>query len=991
VIVAVCISDNREAQIGGAVQSVVDHVDRVLLVDTGITDETIERASEIAGDKLVVVEHSWVDFSTARNKGLDAAEALGAKWVLLVDSDERLNFGALDLRKHLTETEADVLSVESDDGSYLKQRVIRAGSKARFYGPTHEALIGGGLRETLSGATFSELEKSDAQLRRKAERDVTLLISFIAQHPSDPRWYYYLGASFESLGLQKMAADMYRRCADLRGSGHEAAWAKFKEADQLHRIGWHEAAIAAAAAGLGIDPTLAECACVAGEAALSAGRPEQAIVWARAAEAVGLFRGCGTTRKWFRHPPSLYERPYDILLRALPEGPGPDRVEATNDFREARLARVGVDRRDVDRLSVSRGVSQSVREELRQMLLPRPLGEVYQSARHAQILFTPGNGWHPTNPSVCRHNDEIWCVVRTVNYELDQGHYEIDDPNGVIRTENYIGRLSAEYELIEPHLMRDLDPSERYTSRVVGYEDVRIVSLGESLAASATVCDRDPDGRCLIAQLRLDDGDVRRAVVQPSNQPHEKNWMPLAVDGALTWIYSLDPTAILPGPLHACPFALDHLRGGAAIAIDGKYLCVMHEVAKTDEGRAYAHRFVLLDSEFRVIRISEAWVFAHYGVEFCAGIVQDGDDLILSYGVEDREAWVARVSMAEVLVSLKWKPPKRSRAVKRSKKIQVAVVNSSHDRCGVHEYGEQLNRAFEGAVDVIPRTHSDVTAAALSSADVVLVHFENGLVSERLLETLESAKGHGAKVVFCCHNYSLDIVTPFLPLVDRFVLHREYDDAPSNSIQIPLGCPAYEPEETREQIRERLGFTGKIVVTSIGFLAAWKRWGDVIDAVAENLPSDAFLHIHTAIPYSSDPARIARDIARIGAALAQGRGEHSTEFLPETVLLDQIYASDMGFVFNPMHTGSVSAATKQFVSARCPLIVTDSTHASDLEEGIARVASFDPHVFAHEVHKVVEDATLRARMAAGMCREYARLNMAATAEKYVRLFEDLIK
>jgi predicted GH43/DUF377 family glycosyl hydrolase len=210
--------------------------------------------------------------------------------------------------------------------------------------------------------------------------------------------------------------------------------------------------------------------------------------------------------------------------------------------------------------------------------------------------------------------------------------------------------------------MQDLDTSQRQKSQIVGYEDIRLVSIknhkgdGYILAGSATVCDRDPNRR-LIARLELDkNGNVKNAVVQPTNQWHEKNWMPLSIGGKLVWIYSLDPTTVIPGPLRSSPLALDHLRGGAATAFKNGYLCVAHEAIAANEGRVYLHRFVRLDAEFNVTAVSASWVFAHYGIEFCAGLVTENKDLVLSYGLKDREAWVARVKIKEV-EEMRWIRP----------------------------------------------------------------------------------------------------------------------------------------------------------------------------------------------------------------------------------------------------------------------------------------------------------------------------------------------
>lgn len=654
-LVSVTISDNRENQIADAIGSVVDHVDRVLLVDTGIDDETIERAEEVAGEKLVVVEHDWVDFSTARNASLAAARELGAEWIIIVDSDERIDFGTVDLRSVLKKTRANTLDIESSDGVYPKPKILRASAPLHFVGPTHETIVGANTIETLSGATFYELPKTEAQVRKKFTRDLILLSDYVARHPHDPRWWFYLGVSYEGIGDYASAAAAFGECVTRRKFGEEAAWAAFKQAEQFHSLRRFEEAVAAAARGMGASATSAECAWVAAVASWRLGRPEQSVAWARVCEAVGRYKGCGPHRVSFRHPPALYELPYDVLREALPDEAG--RKWADAEFYKAKRARLGLtDESDLERLSIS--LNYAHRDDVRSMLRPPGLATFCPSAAFTKIQFTPPGGRKPMNPSVCVHNRELWCVVRAVNYEIhEKGRYSIDDADGVVRTENYLGRLQLDGGFVEPTLMLDLDSSPRQKSQIAGYEDVRLVSIDGALTGSATVCDRDPNGRRLIARLHLDDrGNVIRADVQPSNQEHEKNWMPLAVNGKFAWIYSIDPTAILPGPLRSCPFALEHQRGGATIAFGNGYLCVTHEVIDTHEGRIYLHRFVRLDDKFNVTAVTSTWVFAHHGIEFCCGMALDGDSLILSYGVHDKEAWIAQIDVKEI-EQMKWITP----------------------------------------------------------------------------------------------------------------------------------------------------------------------------------------------------------------------------------------------------------------------------------------------------------------------------------------------
>jgi tetratricopeptide (TPR) repeat protein len=650
-IFSVTISDSREAEIADAIRSVVDHVDRVLLVDTGITDKTIERANDVAGDKLKIAKHSWQDFSTARNFSLDVAKRMGAKWAIIVDSDERIQFGTIDLRAELAQAQEDVLLIESDSGHYPKEKILRLASDVRYVGPTHEVPIGG-TRRTLAGATFYELPKSQEQCRHKFARDVKLLAAYVQKHPDDPRWWYYLGSSYEGIGNRAKAALCFGECATRRRFGDEAAWAAYKQAEQFSMLKRYEECIQAAARGMGANSTFAECAWIAAFAAWELGRATQAVAWARIAEAVGEYKGCGTDRGWsFRHPPALYELPYDVLRFALPDEPG--RRQADADFHMAKLTRIGaVGEVDLELLSIDSKAGKSRRDEARSMLRPPTLENLCRNVRAAPIElgFDLPSGWHPMNPSICRGPDgEIRCVVRTVNYTITGRNYEIHDPDGIVRTENYLGELVGN-KFVNPRLMRDLDTSPRQPSQIVGYEDIRLVSIGGVLAGSATVCDRDP-ARRLIARLELTpEGDVASATVMTSQQQHEKNWMPIELDGKIAWIYSIAPTVVVPGPVRSCPFALEHLRGGAAIRLEDRsgYLCVVHETIETDERRIYLHRFVELSEDFHVVAVSASWTFSHYGIEFCPGLLKDGDDLILTYGLDDQEVWVMRVPIAEV-------------------------------------------------------------------------------------------------------------------------------------------------------------------------------------------------------------------------------------------------------------------------------------------------------------------------------------------------------
>ncbi|MFN8590994.1 MAG: glycosyltransferase [Thermomicrobiales bacterium] len=348
-IVAMTMTGSNREIIGEALASVVDWVDWCLVIDTGITDDTLDIAREIAGDKLVVKRMPWQeDFAAARNFALATAAALGADWAVTLDTDERIEAGEIDIRAALAETSADSLHVKFSSGTYGKERFFRLPAHGRFVGPTHEAFIreGGNGSETLEGVTFDELGKTHEQYRRKAERDIAILTRHTAAHPDDPRWFYYLGDSLAGLGRFEEAIAAFRTCASLRGWDEEGGWAMFRAAECLMKLDRPEDAVEACATGLARHAGLGELSWLAAYASWHAGRAAQAVYWARHAVALGQFAGVGDSvpRIGFRHPPGLWEGPYDVLRFALREvGDDAGAEEAERLFQDAMTKRLSPD------------------------------------------------------------------------------------------------------------------------------------------------------------------------------------------------------------------------------------------------------------------------------------------------------------------------------------------------------------------------------------------------------------------------------------------------------------------------------------------------------------------------------------------------------------------------------------------------------------------------------------------------------------------------
>lgn len=327
-----------------AIASVVDWVDLCLLIDTGADDGSIEIAVAAAGEKAVVRSYTWCnDFAHARNFAIDQATDLGAQWAVTVDADERMLIGDFLIREYLASTTAGCLFTQDDTRTYWKARFFLLPCPVRYEGPTHESFAGFRLtEERLLDVRFSELAKTDAQLRAKRLRDIEILTAYTKAHPNHPRWFYYLGDSCAGVGQLDDAVVAFDACQALGGWNEEAAWACYRAAWCKVALGDLQAAIEWSARGLVHHPGIAELAWTASFATHKLGRHHEAVYWARISEALGCFKGIGdqVRRIGFSAPKGLYEGPYDVLRFSL---------ASIGDVQGAALAQAQFERAELKR------------------------------------------------------------------------------------------------------------------------------------------------------------------------------------------------------------------------------------------------------------------------------------------------------------------------------------------------------------------------------------------------------------------------------------------------------------------------------------------------------------------------------------------------------------------------------------------------------------------------------------------------------------------
>jgi hypothetical protein len=323
---------------------------------------------------------------------------------------------------------------------------------------------------------------------------------------------------------------------------------------------------------------------------------------------------------------------------------------------------------DAGRRACERLLSQPLDEQTERLVRCNrtwytPTLEQLATCRLKRLDVPPAHdGWSTFNPTLIAHGDKLLAIVRSSNYQIVAGQYQMPAADGgQIRTRNQLVRLAPDLSVIDCRTITGPDyPHTGYP--VTGLEDCRLRHTQTGIGVSATVRDVGPfDGRCRIATADLDVESATLASLlvldSISTANDEKNWMP--IEGRGGWLYmchrdghvvTVDDDATLAGGYQLCqrsrsPHIARGYRGGSQLVPfrDG-WLCLIHEVAVDAGQRVYEHRLVWFDNGLRLARHSQPFAFVGTrGIEFAAGLAVVGDRVIAAVGRHDAEAWLAEM------------------------------------------------------------------------------------------------------------------------------------------------------------------------------------------------------------------------------------------------------------------------------------------------------------------------------------------------------------
>jgi len=628
------------------------------LCDTGSEDGTGELAAswlERHGLPGRVYRHAFRDFGESRTFSIEAARRTLAEigfdprqtYLLFLDADMVLEIAPGFRPGNLS---ADIYTVLQRNAGlvYPNVRLARASLPARFAGATHEyyAAPSTARQEPLEALSIDD--RNDGGSRGdKLERDRRLLEGELALRPGDPRSMFYLAQTYRGLGDFAKALFWYRRRA-AAGGWFEEVWYSLYAIGLLYlETGETQQALRAFHRAIRFDSRRPEPFFHIARHLRSLGRHLLAARYARA----GLACRSPSGRALFVEQTALDWG----LLREL----------SISGF-YTRYRGEGYEANE--RLALGRGVPAhlSALAASNSVFYAAPL----PGASYASIAPALPPGFSPCNPSIARSEDGYWINCRAVSYRLDAAQaYASTQDDGLFRTRNFLLSVDRRLGFREQREVAADFPPLRWTA-VRGLEDCRLVSSDGGLALTCSTAELHPSGLIQMSLVMLDrllSPERHVPLFGHGDRLVQKNWLPFVdpVTGELQAVYSFEPMTTLaidaasgecrPIVERATARSLGRFRGSAGPItlpdrLGGGRLFVVHEVAYQGR-RYYLHRFVAVDAAWRVTRVSRPFFFRHLGIEFvCGAALAHGDEeLLLTFGVEDREAWLCRLPLDDAV------------------------------------------------------------------------------------------------------------------------------------------------------------------------------------------------------------------------------------------------------------------------------------------------------------------------------------------------------
>lgn len=281
--------------------------------------------------------------------------------------------------------------------------------------------------------------------------------------------------------------------------------------------------------------------------------------------------------------------------------------------------------------------------------------------------------WSAFNPSIAYSPKYGYAMtIRSSNYviNLKTGHLEIVD-GGEVANRLWFCELDEDFSLLN---LREVSFESDGLSLKRGIEDAKLFWRDGSWWFTAVMLEKGHTPFARMSLFKYDNELNVATFIEKYEGPEftkpEKNWMiPYEPNPNFEFIYG--PASIIKDNVFIKHPNLNHeismIRGNTNLwQIGEEYLAVVHSLYTkriiwdnpktfTKQGclqKFYTHQFAKYNYKGEITHITPEFQFEHSGIEFAAGLVEKGDDFIVSYGKDDLSSHIAIIPKDIVLNSL---------------------------------------------------------------------------------------------------------------------------------------------------------------------------------------------------------------------------------------------------------------------------------------------------------------------------------------------------
>lgn len=228
---SVSIVKDEGDKIEAFLANVSQYAERIVLVDTGSSDGTLEKAFGMATPSdIIAYERSWVDFGHNRSQAFAYAHKENVDWLLALDADMSIEIDP----DFVPDPEVDAYSVRIELGVgiiYYLPLLLNNKHQWQSVGPVHEYTA-------LMDGTLGNRQKTD-QVRIKTviherpgrlEGYLSLLEKEYAKDSTNPRTIFYLAQTHRDMGHRDEALKLFRERAGMGGWDQERFYAEYQAA-----------------------------------------------------------------------------------------------------------------------------------------------------------------------------------------------------------------------------------------------------------------------------------------------------------------------------------------------------------------------------------------------------------------------------------------------------------------------------------------------------------------------------------------------------------------------------------------------------------------------------------------------------------------------------------------------------------------------------------------------------------------------------------------